>query len=440
MKFSIYNHIFDFDNQTFLYNILTTALVKLDTTTANLIRNSRIDELNEEIVAAFKRLGFIVAASADELLEYKYFYDRTRYGMSSAVLHFTFIPTYACNLACPYCLQGGYKDSKMIDDKGIDAVLSFIRKSALNPQNQIRPEKLFITLYGGEPLIAKHELKVFCKGALDIANEADLPIEFAMATNLTLLDEDMIALMRTYKIYVQASIDGTKVMHDKRRIKVDGSGTYDTIVANLKRLVDAGLRKQITIRLNVDCESINESAATFKDMMKYSDDIYFAFLTPYKGVNDAYKDKCVTPDCYSSMMVQKFSKILMEHGHNAVQSFGKKSPCAMNCENKYWIDCNLDVYKCELLVKLPECRIGHLTKDGELLIEPNFYRQINFSPFNHEKCRQCKLLPMCGGGCPATAYLNTGIRDGDLSKCQCATNESSLTDYLVDYVKHRVQC
>ena len=438
MKFSVYNHIFKSDGETFLYNILTTALIKLDPDIVQLVQDSCIGELGDETVAAFKELGFIVESASDEMLAYKYFYDRTRYGLSSAILHFTFIPTYACNLACPYCLQGGNKNAKKIDERGVAAILSFIRRMSLNPQNQTRPEKMYITLYGGEPMLAKRELKVFCDGVLAIAREAKLPVEFDMTTNLTLLDDDMINLIQMYRIHIQASIDGTKEHHDKRRIKVDGGGTYDIIVGNLKRLVDLGLREQITIRLNVDRGSIMAADLTFKEMAKYSDDVYFAFLTPYRGVNDGYEDRCVTPDCYSAMAVQKFNKILVAHGRNVAQSFGKKSPCAINCENKYWIDCNLDVYKCELLVKLRECRAGHLTEDGMFEIEPNFYKQMCFSPFNYEKCRNCKMLPICGGGCPATTYLDMGLRNGDVSKCQCTMDDASLTEYLDDYIKRTV--
>ena len=439
MKFSIYNHIFDFEGKVFLYNTLTTALVNLDSNISRVVQNSDIDRLSAETVTAFKNLGFAVESSMDERQAYKYFYDRTRYGMSSPVLHFTFIPTYACNLACPYCLQGGNKNIKKIDKKGIDAILSFIRQKSTHPKDQTWPEKMFITLYGGEPMIAKHELEMFCEGVSTIASETNLPVEFDMTTNLTLLDEDMINLIRTYKIHIQASIDGTKELHDKRRIKANGSGTYDIILYNLQKLVDYGLRNQITIRLNVDRESMSEAGTTFEEMIKYSDDVYFAFLTPYKGVNDVYEEKCVTPDCYSAMAVQNFNKILVKYGRSVAQPFGKQSPCAINCENKYWIDCNLDVYKCELLVKLPECRVGYLTENGTFEVEANFYKQMCFSPFDCGKCRDCKMLPMCGGGCPATAYLDTGIRNGDVSGCQCTMDNKSLTDYLIDYIKRSEQ-
>ena len=435
MKFSSYNHLFSLDSRFFLYNILSTAIVELEPDIAFAVRHSRIDMVNVQLLEKFRELGMVVSADADEELAYKYFYDRTRYGVSNPILHFTFIPTYACNLACPYCLQGGLKDAKKIDERGVASILSFIRQASFKQTGKVCPEKIFVTLYGGEPMLAKKELRLFCEGVVSIASSAELPLEIDMTTNLTLLDEDMIALIREYKIHVQASIDGSKHLHDKRRIFSNGKGTYDIIVANLNRLVEAGLRDQITVRLNVDSESINAVGTTFEKIEPYSNDIYFAFLTPYKGVNDGYENKCVTPDCYSTVATQKFNKVLSTHGREIAQPFGKKSPCALNSENKFWIDCNLDVYKCELLVKMPECRIGYLTDAGELIIEPNLYKQMNFSPCNYDKCYHCKLLPMCGGGCPATAYLDTGVRNGDVSRCQCVIDEKSLTDYLIDYVK-----
>jgi len=435
MKLSYYNHLFECDDRCYLYNVLSTAIVELNRATFDAVKEGLLQDVDEETRAGLVRLGFLVDSDKDELFQYQYFYDSVRYERSASVLHFTFIPTYSCNLACPYCLQGGAKAAKTISEGGVDAILKFIANAIKNPRNDVRPAKMYATLYGGEPMMAKAQLAHFCEGAKMLAEEAEIPVEFDMTSNMTLLDDQMIEMIAKYKIHVQASVDGTREQHDKRRIKYDGTGTYDIIESNLKKLVSAGLRDLITIRLNIDSESVDVAEATFAEMTRYSDDVYFAFLTSYKGVNDGYGDKCVTPDCYSTMAVRRFNQIVAKHGRKVAQPFGKKAPCAINCENKYWIDCELNVYKCELLVKMPECRVGYLTEDGEFHQEPALYKQMTLSPFSKDKCRSCKMLPLCGGGCPATAYIDKGVRDGDVSKFQCTFTSSSLTDYLVDYIR-----
>ena len=180
MKFSSYNHLFSLDGRLFLYNILSTAIVELEADAAFAFRHSRIDMVNAQLLEKLRELGMVVPADADEELAYKYFYDRTRYGVSNPILHFTFIPTYSCNLACPYCLQGGLKGAKKIDERGIASVLSFIRQTSFKQVGNVCPEKIYVTLYGGEPMLAKNEIQSFCEGVVSIASSAELPLEIDM--------------------------------------------------------------------------------------------------------------------------------------------------------------------------------------------------------------------------------------------------------------------
>ena len=434
MKFSVFNHAFENDGRKFLYNILSTAIVEIDARIAEAINANDPKTIEGVMQKNLSDLGFIVPNGTNEMAEYQYFYDRIRLRQSASALHFSFISTYSCNLACPYCCEGSIKSNDKINQDGIDAILSFIKSEIVSQERDMKVAKLYISLYGGEPMMAKNEITSFCDGAVSMANSLNVPIDFDMPSNMTLLDERTIELIRKFKIRTQVSIDGAREQHNKRRIYPNGNGTYDVIVSNLKRLVAAGLKDLITIRINVDNETSKNAEKIFVEMLQYSDDVYFAFLTPYKGVNDGYAGKCIMSDCHSTMVVQRFNQIMARYGRNVPPTFGKKSPCAINCENKYWIDYELNVYKCELLVKMPECRVGYLSLDGVFHPEPALYRQLTLSPFNNTKCRSCKLLPLCGGGCPGTAYLNKGTRDGNVSDFQCTFSEQSLTEYLIDYV------
>lgn len=93
------------------------------------------------------------------------------------------------------------------------------------------------------------------------------------------------------------------------------------------------------------------------------------------------------------------------------------------------------VYKCDLLINHPECRVGYINEDGEFFIEPNYYQQMAFSPFLFEDCLNCKFLPMCGAGCPAEKYLEIQPKNGDIIRENYAFAEENLKNYLIDYIK-----
>ena len=57
-----------------------------------------------------------------------------------------------------------------------------------------------------------------------------------------------------------------------------------------------------------------------------------------------------------------------------------------------------------------------------------------FTPRNFPECIKCKLLPLCGGGCPAKKYINTNRTNGRFDQKNCDMSEDNLIEYLKFYV------
>jgi uncharacterized protein len=117
------------------------------------------------------------------------------------------------------------------------------------------------------------------------------------------------------------------------------------------------------------------------------------------------------------------------------QPFGKMSPCSLSTENRYFIDCFLNVYKCELLINQPEAKVGTINSDGILIPNANYYHQMRHSPEMFPECMDCKLLPLCAGGCAAKPYIASERNDGKLDEKHCMFTESSLIAYLSNYIR-----
>ena len=438
LKPSFYNILFKTDDKYYVYNTLSTAVAELDENTYMYLGNGSLDNINPEYIEPLSEQHFLVDTDADEQAEYLYFYNRLRFGSTAELLSITLVPSYECNLACTYCLQGQSKNSKSMSIEDVQRVLGFAEKRIIESreENNVPITRINAKLYGGEPMLQKRSITVFCNGMAEIAEKYSCDIKFFMTSNFTLLDDDIFNLIQKYKIITQVSIDGDKNNHDIRRIWKNGSGTYDVIINNLRRIKKAHLEDLIVIRLNIDVDNLSSAQKTMEEIHTYSTDVYFGFLENFNGYNDSCRNTFVNQESVSkSEKIKSLNSLMKKYGFIVPEEFGKIAPCALNIENKFYVDCFMNVYTCELALNQPELKIGVINNDADFVPNANFYKIMNHSPALFPECMNCKLMPMCAGGCSAKAYIRDGIKDGNLNRSYCMCDEIGLLEYLKDYVK-----
>lgn len=437
MKFSRYNILFEEGNLAYLYNTLSTALIQVTDDLVDSVLCNDCTGINDTYLSELVRMHFIVEDDSDEVAEYLYYFNSVKYRLSASSLGIIFIPTYRCNLCCPYCLQGQSKSHTIINDESLLAIFKFIEKQVIRSQDKGIPIKqINASIFGGEPLVAKKSTIEFCEGIAEIANKYGCKINFLMTSNATLLDDETISLIKKHNIGIQVSIDGNRSQHDKSRIRHDGSGTYDCIINNLKKLNENELKKNVVIRINTSKANISDIEDTIKDVRPFSNEIYCGFLSEFKGYNDGFSS-CLSRQQYSTLLTEKIYPLYEKYGIKIYNAFGKMSPCTICTENRFVIDCNLDVYKCETLVNQQDAKVGVIDNDGEIHLNSNFYKQMSLSPMLNLKCRDCRLLPYCGGGCVGKAYVNRGKKDKDFNCYVCTTSESDLLNFIKDYIRRQ---
>jgi uncharacterized protein len=94
----------------------------------------------------------------------------------------------------------------------------------------------FITFHGGEPLLAS---KDFYQSAIDVFRsiiDKSIKTSFTVQTNGTLLKPDWVALFGMLKIQIGVSIDGTKSSNDKNRYYHNYQGTFDDILKGISHV------------------------------------------------------------------------------------------------------------------------------------------------------------------------------------------------------------
>lgn len=216
MKFSKYNEFFTVNGNNYLYNIFSTALIEIDSELSIAISKNNVELIDSEFINDMHDMHFLVDDELDETLEYMHFFNTQKYGCGAKSLSIVFVPTYNCNLVCPYCMQGLSKKHEIITVESTNAILNFIESKIKSSKTHDIPiSNLYVSLFGGEPLLAKPILKYFCSGVKKISQDNNCDVHFTMTSNCTLIDNEILHLIKDYNIEVQVSIDGTKEQHNR---------------------------------------------------------------------------------------------------------------------------------------------------------------------------------------------------------------------------------
>jgi len=190
--------------------------------------------------------------------------------LASRLATFVIVPTYLCNLRCPYCFQphgmhaGRGEFGKVLTRERIDEVFpiidQFSRPGAIaralgvtEAQDGTCPEENHrersITLFGGEPLLERTVDVV--SYIVERASERNIHV-MAVSNGLEL--QRFCHLLGPGRLEdIQITLDGPAHIHDKRRIGPGHRRTFDTIAANVDMALAHNVR--IALRINVNSEN-----------------------------------------------------------------------------------------------------------------------------------------------------------------------------------------
>ncbi len=147
-----------------------------------------------------------------------------------------------CNLKCSYCFSQVYMNSHAENRVMSPATACF----AIEKVFRSVPDVPSIAFFGGEPLIGFPTIKEAVQASEEycMAHQARIP-SFAITTNGTLIDQEVIEFFKAHNFSVTISLDGPQHINDKQRKFPSGKGTYDIIKKNIDRLRSVGV--EITI-------------------------------------------------------------------------------------------------------------------------------------------------------------------------------------------------
>ena len=408
MKFSKYNFVYEDNGVLYLYNSKNAAFVKMSDKDdiekfKELQKNNNLS-LDNPMVKAFYNRGYIVDDDVDEYKEVqknikKIYADREK------ALTLMIYTTEQCNFRCVYCCEEHV--DKRLSDENWENVLNFIDKRIEQDKIQV----VRISFFGGEPLLEAKKILEFSKKLTDLKKKyKKLVIDNDITTNGYLLTPKLYdELVKFNVLTFQITVDGFADTHNKMRPRVDGEGTWDKIIDNLKYINSQKDKAVVVVRTNFN--ATNEK--TVKDFIKWAKNILnsqkFTFMAhPVLKFSDNVAQEQVADESKKQKVKSDtdYEERSVNQYRNPLRNIGYTCKCSM--KNYYVIKVNGRVSKCEQAYG-DGFDVGYLDETGiHFDMDENLWNE----GYETENCKDCYIYPLCAArGCPVRKVTDPERKD-----------------------------
>lgn len=414
-RYSVFISIPNNRNYFLVKNYLSGAVVLVERKIKNIlisppiIRSRGSFEVNwEEIRDKLLSEKIIVPKELNEEKYFKSIFDETR--LTPSVFSTYLATTTRCNLACPYCYEGGIAQTTMesrLYQKVLDWYESKLRGGVINVFR--------LVLYGGEPLVDLRGIKWFIPRLKTLTDEKKIPFYLSLITNGTLLTKKTIAFLKQYGLdTVQITLDGPPDIHNQRRVGKNGRGTFWTIFENLKFLI--GVVHEIVIRINFDFQNLRQISSLLDLLSKnnWQSKVTISFNATERIFPGEFCSQCFSSG--SPELIGGYVELWKEAQRRkfSIPEVVDRGPCMSSEMDQLVIGPKGKIYKCIEMMGHENLSVGDIKQRS---YNQNYLKYIEANYLNW--CLEetdCPLVPICAGGCRFQAYIKNGNSFG--ADCQ----------------------
>lgn len=356
---------------------------------------------------------------------------------------YTICPTLACNLACAYCFEGDSLTDKaqgvMTEEQVAHAFAAIgrIRQEYAEREDE-QSGAPYIALFGGEPLLPSTRRSV--AEILRLAAEGGFLVGATTnGVNLTRF-EDLLTEYADILTVFQVTLDGPKAVHDARRHRLGGQGTFDEIVRGIDLLLFLGIG--VDLRVNLDAANVDELPALVDFIFGKGWNNHPAFdlaLAPITihgeegGCRSRYDKALSELELAQRVMalVEKHPRVaqvchlgFLRHLEYLVSVLepeklgrGRRGAgrtvgprywyCEASTDKQYVFTPEGLIYNCTEGVGQPVHAVGRFDPALDLWAEERG-QWVGRTILSHPKCRECAISTLCGGGCHVAARERAG--------------------------------
>ena len=457
-------------HDVFLMNTFTDAQLVVGPEVASLL--DRIEGANplalsaeeREAVETLAEHGFVVGSRAEERQRLEAFFRDVREGDDQ--LRVTVLTTLQCNFACDYCIQGDHGDynrtaAKMtIEQAG--RVVAWVEER----MDAVRPSSFVLTLFGGEPLL-NLPVAYFLAERLWAASQArGISMMISVITNGLLLTPEVVDRLLPFGLKgVKITLDGDRDAHNRMRPLRGGQGTFDRIIANIRKV--AG-KCTVSLGGNFDETTVASYPALldFLAAQDFAPDIARVAFKPvirdvmpsvssgldarpaagrkFIGLTPVADGKPLNGTCMTSagsgttagacdschFLDDQMAFLRDETKKRGFQTTDgvHMGPCEIHRRHAYTIGPDGDLYACPGFTGDRKMSTGHI--DGRA----DEHRSAAARRFEQlaawKECRDCAFIPVCAGGCTVASHSELG--DMNAPNCHKKSFEAGVVSLARD--------
>ena len=341
--------------------------------------------------------------------------------------------SHDCNLRCKYCFAGtgnfGGERINMSKEVAI-AAIDFLVKESGSRKN------LEVDFFGGEPLINFDTVRAVVEYARSIEDKYDKHFNFTITTNGILLNDDIKEYINKNMGNIVLSVDGRKSTNDKMRCRVDGSGSYDTILPKFKDIAESRNQDKYYVRGTFTRENLDFS----EDVLHLADEgfkqisVEPVVAAKNTGYDIRQEDLPKLFDEYEKLAKEYIKREKDGRWFNFFHFMidltqgpciaKRLSGCGSGSEYLA-ITPEGDIYPCHQFVGMKDFRMGNvLDKTFNKDIQKEFGA---CNVYTKEECKKCWAKFYCSGGCLANSY-------------QFKNTINSVYDIGCELERKRVEC
>ena len=401
-------HVFTYHDKNYIYDTGSGALHECDGKTAAYIKGERISLTDEEIKAILTDIEGLREAGLYEKEEVKAYPMKSTHA-KALCLHIC----HDCNLRCRYCFadEGAYHAVReMMSFETAKAAIDFLLKESGDRK------VLEVDFFGGEPLMNLDVVKQTVYYAKEEGKKRGKRFLFTTTTNALLLDDETIRFFNDEMENVVLSLDGRKEVHDAVRKTVNGKGSFDAVIGQIKKFVRARGDRHYYVRGTFTAKNLDFS----KDVLFLADS-GFDSLSVEPVVTDI-PDLKITKE-HIPQIEREYEALCDEYIKREEEGKGflffhfnvdleggpgpSKRVSACGAGNEYFsVVPGGDIYPCHQFAGDKKWKMGNVYEgkiDGEL-------RKVFAESclFTRKKCGDCFAKFICSGGCSANNYHYNG--------------------------------
>src|SRR3989344_4641980 len=308
--------------------------------------------------------------------------------------------TNNCNFACDYCFanQGDFDNPGLVmsEATAINAVDLLFKNVSDNYQ-----DRAAIAFFGGEPLLGWNLIKKTVSYA-EVNCPEGIRLKFLITTNASLLDKEKTDFFKEHNFSVMVSLDGAREENDLHRKFKDGSGTYGSIVENIKRAnesIPLTFRATITgdnldlIKIVEHFRSLGASIITFGiDNDHLRKENYARVVVSYRELANYYLRDIMAGNFYE---ITNFTEVLLQI------AFRERKVSHCNAGLSYLgVSAEGSLYKCPRFTGVEQHKFGDIKMADEVTERRNaFIEQLKVARERNIRCSECPFALLCGGLC-----------------------------------------